>query len=276
MSAEAGDPARRYSGAVAGAPFLVLQISDPHIGADWGDGERGWGGWDPITGLRDVISEVRRLPDRPDAVLLTGDLSEHGAAAECATVREMVSAIGAPLLAIPGNHDDRAALRAQFGLPGSGAEPVRYAAELGPLRLIALDTTIPGRAAGAVDADQLAWLNAELAAAPSQPTLLALHHPPIATGVAPWDEIGLAPADRAALGRVVEAHPQVRRLVAGHVHQTITGSLAGRPVLTVPSTYLQARLDFTAPELQLGAGPRGFALHAVVDGELVSYVRTLG
>ena len=112
--------------------------------------------------------------------------------------------------------------------------------------------------------------------APSQPTLLALHHPPIATGIAPWDEIGLAPADRAALGRVLDAHPQVRRLVAGHVHQIITGSLAGRPVLTVPSTYVQARLDFTASELQLGAGPRGFALHALVDGEIVSYVRTLG
>jgi 3',5'-cyclic AMP phosphodiesterase CpdA len=258
---------------VPGTPFLVLQISDPHIGADWPGGK---GGWDPVTGLGDVITEVRRLPDRPDAVLLTGDLSEHGAAAEYATVREMVSAIGAPLHVIPGNHDDRAALRAQFNLPGSGAEPVRYAAELGPLRLVALDTTIPGRAAGALGADQLAWLSAELTAAPSQPTLLALHHPPIATGVAPWDEIGLAPADCAALGRLLAAHPQVRRLVAGHVHQIIAGSLAGRPVLTVPSTYVQARLDFTAGELQLGRGPRGFAVHALVDGEIVSYVRTLG
>ena len=256
-----------------GAPFLVLQISDPHIGAAWASGERGW---DPVTGLRNVISEVGGLPDRPDAVLLTGDLSEHGAAAEYATVLEIVSAIGAPLHVIPGNHDDRTALRAQFGLPGSGAEPVHYAADLGPLRLVALDTTIPGRAAGALDADQLAWLDAELAAVPAQPTLLALHHPPLATGVAPWDEIGLAPADRAALGRVLDAHPQVRRLVAGHVHQIITGSLAGRPVLTVPSTYVQARLDFTASELQLGAGPRGFALHALLDGEIVSYVRTLG
>jgi 3',5'-cyclic AMP phosphodiesterase CpdA len=257
---------------VPGAPFLVLQISDPHIGANWGDGE---GGWDPITGLRDVIDEVRRMPDRPDAVLVTGDLSEHGAAAEYATVHEMMSAIPAPLHVIPGNHDDRAALRAQFGLPGSGAEPIRYTAELGPLRLVALDTTIPGRAGGALDADQLAWLDAELAGAPSRPTLLALHHPPIATGVAPWDAIGLPPADCAALGRVLEGHPQVRRLVAGHVHQVVSGGLAGRPVLTVPSTYVQARLDFTATELQLAPGPRGFAFHALVDGEIDSYLRTL-
>jgi 3',5'-cyclic AMP phosphodiesterase CpdA len=257
---------------VPGAPYLVVQISDPHIGGDWGDGE---GGWDPITGLREVIDEVRRLPDAPDAVLLTGDLSEHGAAAEYATVREMASVIAAPLHVIPGNHDDRAALRAQFGLPGSGAEPVHYSADLGPVRLVALDTTIPGRAAGALAADQLAWLDAELAQAPARPTLLALHHPPIATGVAPWDAIGLPPADRAALGLVLEGHPQVRRLVAGHVHQIIAGELAGRPVLTVPSTYVQARLDFTAAELQLVPGPRGFAVHALVDDEIVSFVRTL-
>ena len=251
------------------APFLVVQISDTHIGGDWG------GGGDPVIGLREVVHEVRRLPNRPDAVLLTGDLSEHGVAAEYATVREMVSAIPAPLYVIPGNHDDRAALRAQFRLPGSTAEPVRYGADLGPMRLVALDTSIPGQAAGALDVDQLAWLDAELGGAPRQPTLLALHHPPIATGVAPWDEIGLPPADRAGLGRVLERHPQVRRLVAGHVHQIITDGLAGRPVLTVPSTYVQARLDFTATELRLAPGPRGFALHALVDGEIVSYVRTL-
>jgi 3',5'-cyclic-AMP phosphodiesterase len=251
------------------APFLVAQVSDPHIGGDWGNGE------DPVTGLRDVLDEVRRLPDPPDALLLTGDLSEHGAAAGYAAIREMASVISAPLHVIPGNHDDRAALRAEFGLPGSGADPVRYSADLGPVRLVALDTTIPGEAAGALDADELAWLDAALAEAPAQPTLLALHHPPIATGVAPWDAIGLPPADRAALGRVLERHPQVKRLVAGHVHRIMTGDLAGRPVITVPSTYVQARLDFTAAELQFVPGPRGFAVHALIDGEVVSYVRTL-
>jgi len=250
------------------APFVVLQITDTHIGGDWG-------GEDPVAGLAAVIDEVLRLPDRPDAVLLTGDLTEHGAAAEYATVRELTSAIAAPLHVLPGNHDDRATLRAQFGLRGSGAEPIHYAVDLGPLRLLALDTSIPGSAAGALDADQLAWLDAELAGAPSQPTLLALHHPPFVTGIAPWDEIGLAQADRGALGALLEGHPQVRRLVAGHVHQILAGSLAGRPVLTAPSTYVQARLDFTATELELVPGARGFALHAVVDGEITSFVRTL-
>jgi 3',5'-cyclic-AMP phosphodiesterase len=101
-----------------------------------------------------------------------------------------------------------------------------------------------------------------------------MHHPPIATGVAPWDAIGLPTGDRAALAAVLERHPQVRRVVAGHVHQVITGSLAQRPVLTIPSTYVQARLDFTSPEIELGGGAPGFARHALLDGEITSYVHT--
>ncbi|MGH2892101.1 MAG: phosphodiesterase [Solirubrobacteraceae bacterium] len=251
------------------APLLVAQISDPHIGADW-DGE------DPLAGLRAVVDAVMALPNRPDAVLVSGDLSGHGIPAEYATVRKTLEPIGAPVHAIAGNHDDRAALRAAFGLPGDGAAPVQWTADLGPLRLVGLDTTIPGRDGGALDTERLQWLDTELARAPDQPTLLAMHHPPISTGVAPWDAIGLPPDDRAALVRVLDGHPQVRRVVAGHVHQAITASIAGRPVLAIPSTYVQSRLNFSAAELEFAPGePRGFALHALVGREIVSYVRTL-
>lgn len=248
-------------------PFLVAQLSDPHIGGDWG-------GEDPVAGLRGVVDDVRRQPDQPDVLLVTGDLTDHGTAGEYATVRELLEPVGVPVYVIPGNHDDRAALRAAFGLPGTGAEPVQYAVDLGPLRLACIDTTIPGRAPGALDAARLDWLDAELARAPEQPTLLAMHHPPIATGVVPWDAIGLPAGDRAALAAVLARHPQVRRVVAGHVHQVITGSLAQRPVLTIPSTYVQARLDFTSPEIELGGGAPGFARHALLDGEIASYVHT--
>src|ERR1700760_247621 len=147
------------------APFLLAQISDPHIGASWD-------GVDPIAGLREVVAAVAALPDRPDAVLLSGDLTDNGGPAEYATVRELLAPIGAPVHAIAGNHDDRAALRAAFGLPGPDADPIQWAADLGPLRLVGLDTTIPGRAGGELDAERLAWLDAELSAAPRQPTLL--------------------------------------------------------------------------------------------------------
>ena len=141
------------------------------------------------------------------------------------------------------------------------------------LRLIAIDTTRPGEDPGALDAARLGWLDEELATAPKTPTLLAMHHPPFLTGVRAWDELGLPDADRQALGDVVARHAQVRRIVAGHVHHTIIGELAGRAVLTVPSTYVQLRLDFRSQELELADEPAGFAVHTVLDGELVSHVQ---
>jgi hypothetical protein len=106
-----------------------------------------------------------------------------------------------------------------------------------------------------------------------QPTLIAMHHPPLATGIPAWDELGLAAADRQALGEVVARHPQVRRLVAGHVHRVISATLAGRPVLTVPSTYVQGRLAFCSHEIELSDDPAGYAVHAVVDGDVVSHIQ---
>jgi 3',5'-cyclic AMP phosphodiesterase CpdA len=183
--------------------------------------------------------------------------------------------LGAPLYVLPGSHDDRRAVHRNFGVPGGDGEPVRYSVDLGPLRLVVLDTTRPGEDSGALEGDQLDWLDAELAEAPEQPTLIAMHHPPLVIGVPACDEIGLATSDRRALGDVIERHPQVRRLACGHFHSTITGELAERSVLVVPSTYVQTRLDFSAKEVELTAEHAGFAMHAVVDGELISHVKTV-
>ena len=249
-------------------PFRVAQISDPHIGGDWG-------GPDPVGGLVAVLDAVFALPDRPDALLVTGDLVEHGTDEGYQRIHELLTATPAPVYVLGGNHDRREGLRACFGVPGAAADPVQYSADLGPLRLVTLDTTIPGRAAGELDAERLAWLDAELALAPAQPTLLAMHHPPVSAGMAPWDAIGLDPGSRAGLEQVVARHPQVHRLVAGHVHQPLLSALAGRVVLAIPSTYVQAQLDFTATEIQFGPGPPGFAVHALVDGAISTYLHTL-
>jgi 3',5'-cyclic-AMP phosphodiesterase len=248
------------------APFLLAQLSDFHIGAEWGIG-------DPAAGLAAAVRTVCAMRPQPDAVLVSGDLADTPADEEYEEVRELLAPLRAPLYVLPGNHDDRAALSRHFGVPGARGEPVQYSADLGPLRLVVLDTTRPGEDPGALDAERLGWLDAELAAAPDRPTLLAMHHPPLATGIPVWDELGLPAADRRALARVVERHGHVRRLVAGHVHRTIAAELAGRAVLTVPSTYVQARLNFAAQELELAAEPAGFALHAVLDGEVVSHVQ---
>jgi 3',5'-cyclic AMP phosphodiesterase CpdA len=243
-------------------PFLLVQLSDPHVGADWGYA-------DSVAMLAAAVESVRALEANPDAVLISGDLADHAADAEYELVRELV----APLYVLPGNHDDRLALRRHFGVPGADDEPVQYAVELGPLRLVVLDSTRAGEDRGELDGDRLAWLEAVLAAAPGVPTLLALHHPPLATGIPGFDELGLPAPDRGALGKVIAAHPQVRRVVAGHMHRTMSAELRGRHVLAVPSTYVQARLDFGADVIQLSADPSGFAVHALLDSELVSHIQ---
>ena len=249
--------------------FLLAQISDFHIGGEWAEA-------DPVAGLAATLEVVDSLRPQPDAVLVSGDLADTATDAEYEQVRELLAPLEVELYVLPGNHDDRSALRRHFGLPGAGDSPVQYSVDLGPLRLVVLDTTRPGEDPGSLDAERLAWLDAELSAAREQPTLLAMHHPPLLTGIPAWDELGLPAADRRALAEVVERHPQVRRLVAGHVHRAITAELAGRPVMTVPSTYVQARLRFGAEEIELAAEPGGFAVHAVLDGELISHLQPVG
>lgn len=247
---------------------LLVQLSDPHLGAAWGNA-------DPAAALAAVVEEVRHLPDRPDAVLITGDLADTAADAEYEHARSLLAAFEAPVYVLAGNHDDRGALRRHFDLPGAAEAPLQYAVDVGPLRVVALDTTRPGEDRGELDEDRLAWLEAELALAPERITLLAMHHPPLCTGSAAWDEIGLPSADRHALGDVVRRHRQVRAIVGGHLHQTVAGGLAGRSVIAIPSTYLQARLDLSSPRIEIVDGPAGFALHALMDGELISHLRAL-
>jgi 3',5'-cyclic AMP phosphodiesterase CpdA len=251
--------------------FVLLQLSDPHIGARWGRPD----GPTPADGLRRVVEAVGALPDRPDALVVTGDLTDNGSAEEYATLRGLLQPLGIRPHVIPGNHDVRAPLREAFGLPGAGDEHVSYAVDLGPLRLIALDSTIPGANPGALDEGRLEWLDAELGRAPEQPTVIAMHHPPFLTAMPDFDAIGLAAAGREGLAELLGRHPQVLRIIAGHVHRTIVAELAGRAAVTVPSTYLQGELRFTPDDLAMVNDPPGFAVHALDAGLLGSHVQTL-
>src|SRR5919201_387820 len=172
---------------VMAKPFLLVQLSDPHIGATWGIG-------DPVAGLTAAVEAVRRLRGDPDAVLLSGDLADNAADGEYEFVREALAQLGAPVYVVAGNHDDRDRLRRHFDVPGPPGAPVQYAVDVGPLRLVVRDSTRPGEDPGELDAARLAWLDAELAAVPHRLTLLALHHPPLSTGIAAWDELGLPAA----------------------------------------------------------------------------------
>lgn len=253
----------------------IVQLSDPHVRVGPRD-------VDAARALAAAVEAVRRLEPRPDAVLLTGDLADDGSARSYDRVRELLAPLTAPVFALPGNRDDRDAIRALFAPPdaadAAGAvaragDPVQYAVRVGDVRVVLCDTTRAGFADGDFGPARRAWLDAELLADPRTPTIVAMHHPPIAIGMPGLDALGLPPGDRAALTALVARHPQVRRVVCGHVHRAVSGVLGGCVVQVCPSTYLQAVLQLGAEGFELAPEPPAFVVHALVDGDVVSHVQ---
>jgi Icc protein len=252
---------------------VLVQLSDPHIRAD--DDQA-------ATRLEAVLRSVLALERTPDAVLISGDITDAGDAASCERARDLLAPLGdLPLHVLPGNHDDREALRATFGLGGEAGEPIVYSAPAGDLRLVCCDTAVTGAAGGRLDERRLDALDAELAAGPGTPTVLAMHHPPALTGVKAMDSIGLPEADRRALAEVVARHPQVAVIACGHAHRSMVSALAGRPVLICPSIFLALELaigpDATADpdSLALVGEPPGYAFHMLLGGAVSSHVMTV-
>jgi 3',5'-cyclic-AMP phosphodiesterase len=249
-------------------PLIVVQLTDIHVGATWGPA-------DPMAGLEAALRAIASLSSPVDAIVISGDLTDNGLDVEYEQVLELVGGLDVPVHALPGNHDDRDRLRRQFRLPGDAGTPVQYATDLGPLRLVIVDSTRPGHDQGELDSQRLAWLDGELAGAPDTPTLVAMHHPPFMTGMPAFDRIGIPTADRRALSEVLEGHPQVRKIIAGHIHTTSVGAIAGRPALTVPGTYAKALLRLDADHLEFVAEPPTFAVHVASDGELTTHVESV-
>jgi Icc protein len=227
-----------------------------------GPGDEGSG-----AALEAAVAAVAALDPAPHGVLLSGDLAEHASPREYERVRDLLAPLSMPVWAIPGNHDDVDELRTWFEMPASGAA-------CGGLRLVCCDSTVPGSDAGAFGDDRLELLATALADEPTAPTIVAMHHPPIDIGVDAADAIGLPRGDRDALGELLDAHPQVQRVAAGHVHRGALGRVGSCPVFTCPSTWRQGALDLRpgAP-LRLSEDEPAFALHVLADGDLVSHVQ---
>jgi 3',5'-cyclic AMP phosphodiesterase CpdA len=244
---------------------LLAQLSDPHmrVGADDS------GAADALARAVDALMAVRPAPQ---AVIVTGDIADGALPAEYERVRELLAPLPMPVHVLAGNHDDRDALREHFGLDGGNGGLVQYSARCGDVRVVACDTTRPGRDDGALRLD---WLEEQLAAEPFVPTIVAMHHVPLTIGLPVLDEIGLPGEQVGALRDLLARSPQVRRVVAGHVHRTVTGSVGGCGVLACTSTNLQARLELGSPDLTWAPEPPAFALHALLDGELVSHVQPI-
>jgi 3',5'-cyclic AMP phosphodiesterase CpdA len=169
-----------------------------------------------------------------------------------------------PVYAIPGNHDIADPFHEAFG-------PPEFAVDVGDLRLVGVDTHIPGEDGGRID---LARLDAHLRES-DRPTIVAMHHAPIPTGIPPMDAIGIREADVHGLEGLLRTHAHVKRIVTGHVHRAITGALAGVPVFVCPGTHWQLELDFNATRIETNDDPPGYALHLLLEGDVISHVVAL-
>lgn len=197
-----------------------------------------------------------------------------------AHLRELLAPLGAlPLYLLPGNHDDRGQLRACFpehAYLGQGGF-VQYSVAVGALQLIALDTVVPGASEGGLCAQRLGWLERELHAQRERPVVIAMHHPPFRTLIGHMDAIGLLEGAE-ALEAIVARHPNVERVVCGHLHRAIQVRFGGTLAATVPSPAHQVCLDL-APDAESAwtLEPPGFALHALPQGgRLVSHLAASG
>lgn len=220
--------------------MIIAQISDPHISQAGGDAERVFQTADKLAR---AVAHLLALPAQPDVVIITGDCVDDGTVAAYELLAELLRPLTMPVYVIPGNHDDRAHLVARFGTQGDMAMQgfVQYVVNGWPVRLIALDSHIPGSDGGVLCAERLQWLDDRLAEAPEQPTLLFLHHPPFPIGLPILDAIGLTGAH--ALGAIVARYPNVERIVAGHVHRGIQRLWYGTLAMTCASTSHQLLLD---------------------------------
>ena len=251
--------------------MIIAQISDLHVTAR---GALVYDRFDTGRCVARCIRHIQGLKPRPDVLLATGDLVGVGTSGEYEYLRELLSPLAMPVYLIPGNHDDRGALRAAFHdhgyLPGDG-RPMHYAVEGFPVRLLALDTTVPGATGGALNAGQVAWLDARLAASPQQPTLVFMHHPPFLTGIPHMDRIGLEAVSAGNLGSVVSRHHQIERITCGHVHRDIRARWNGIVASVCPSAAFQYNLDLAAEGLKPTDEPPAYQLHIWNGAGLVTH-----
>jgi 3',5'-cyclic-AMP phosphodiesterase len=222
---------------------LLVQISDVHLTVS-GSLPPGVRPRDNLLGGLRILEESRI---RPDAFVLSGDLADDGDPGcyddLAGIIGQAARASGASVIWIPGNHDDREAFRRHL-LGGAGSGPVHQVRWLGGLRIIALDSTVPGEGYGALDEEALGLLKTELATAAPDGTVLALHHPPVPTPLEPMS--GLALRDPGRLRDAI-AGTDVRIVLAGHNHHEALGALGAVPVWVSPAVAYRA--DTTSPRV---------------------------
>ena len=251
--------------------MLIAQISDTHILPP--------GSTVPVADLRAdclraAVADINT--QQPDAVIFTGDTVQHGQDDEYALLRELLAPLEAPLYLVPGNRDDKKAMRAaffDFAYLAATGDFLHYAIEDYDTRLIGIDSTLAGERKGRFCKARQEWLDATLGEQPDRPALLFIHHPPFDVGdhyVGGYRH----PEEAAALANIVQRHDQVIGLLCGHVHWPVLREWAGTEARIIPSIAIDVRKGVDEASAQ---GRPLYMLHRVSCSEgLVSDTRLAG
>jgi 3',5'-cyclic-AMP phosphodiesterase len=238
---------------------LIAHLSDLHIGSAAPDR------------LDRVVAYLRRLRHPLDAIVVTGDVADHGLAAEYAQDAALggFERLGVPVLALPGNHDDRSAFRGALLDERPAAGPVNRVETVAGAVFALCDSSVPGHAEGWLDDDTLEWLDGTLTATTGAPAFVCCHHPPVPVGKPAADQVRQLGAGR--LAEVIRGHPDVVAVLCGHVHSATASTFAGVPVLTAPGVESTMVLPWE-PEDRPEAPP-ALAFHLFEDGRLTTHFR---
>ena len=259
---------------------LIAQMTDIHVGFAPDEKPEELN----LTRFRATLKRLLDGPNRPDLLVLSGDITDHGDTESFAKTAALLADCPFPIIAMVGNHDSRAGLVGAF----PQAEPAEGGflhwvvdAPLG-LRIICLDTLEDGRHGGAFCQLRAAWLAARLAEAPDAPTLIFMHHPPVVTGI-DWMDPALEEPWIVRLREVLEGQPQVLAIHCGHLHRQITTRFAGIPLGVTPSVAPLVAMDLNpidanAPDDRelITTEPPTYALHRWDGKTLVSHYERVG
>ncbi len=251
--------------------LLIAQITDLHI-------DDGSARVNPLKGdtrarLARVVAYLNALEPRPDLVLTTGDLTDFGTAAEYAALRSFLDRLEMPNFILPGNHDRRDALREAFSdhdyLPRDGF--LHYVIDDYPVRLIGLDTLVPGQEGGALCSDRLAWLEDRLCEDQVKPTLIFMHHPPYRTGMPQLDEVNCGGGSRMA--EIVACHRNVEGILCGHLHRSTSVRFGGTVAMSLPAVAPELALILnSSARPDYVPSPAQFGLHLLSAAGLVTHI----
>ncbi|WP_454050274.1 phosphodiesterase [Cellulomonas sp. Marseille-Q8402] len=251
----------------------ILHISDTHL---VGDGEKLHEVIDSDANLALMLEGLARSGARPEAIVFTGDLADTGRPDAYARLRAMVepaaAAVGAEVIWVMGNHDERAAFRSGL-LDEAGDASVDRVHDVDGLRVVVLDSTVPGHHHGEIDEVQLEWLRDVLATPAPHGTLLALHHPPVPSPLGLLALVELK--DQARLAEVVQG-TDVRGILGGHLHYSTASTFAGVPVSVASATCYTQDLQVRYPAARGQDGAQAYNLVHVYGDRVVHSVVPIG